>query len=381
MKKIFTLICMAAMAVSVNAQDETPQGDPGIYPLKSITMGDITWKNGNNKTDINDEAGTKLYFVMGQGNAYKEIFAEYYQSSNDGLYYTRAFYTYVYYWQQGITGVPSYGLFYKFTPKVSGKLKVLVWANKGNRATTIVPASTGTPLVMHTDYQVEGYINGKTKNTTTPVIDSETNQQKVDNDGNPVWVQEAILYDNNGIKELHDAATNPWAALTEPDKDGNMPDKWNYVIGPGNQHFWGWLTFDVTAGESYYVFQASSQMGFGGYDFTPTGGTTESYQAALDMGGTIALNTEFSSKVDAEGKATNVENGNSVIKISTANMDVEAVGSGTPTAVEADFTSAGISAVKAELNADAPMYNLAGQKVDKDYKGIMIQNGKKFMAK
>jgi len=380
MKKIFTLICMAFVAMSVNAQDETPQGDPGIYPLKSITMGDIKWVNKNNKTDINDEAGTKLYFVMGEGNAYKDIAAEYYQSSNDDKYYTRPFYYYVYYWQ-GITGVPSYGLFYKFTPKASGKLKVQIWANKGNRATTIVPASTGTPLVMHTDYQIEGYINGKTKNTTTPVIDSETGQQKIDNDGNPVWVQEAILFDNNGIKELHDANANPWAALTEPDKDGNMPNKWNYVIGPGNQHFWGWLTFDVTAGESYYVFQASSQIGFGGYDFTPTGGTTESYKAALDMGGTIALNTEFSSKVDAEGKATNVENGNSIIKISTANMDVEAVGSGTPTAVEADFNSSGIFAVKAELNTNAPMYNLAGQKVDKDYKGIKIQNGKKFMAK
>ena len=370
MKKIFTLICMAFVAMSVNAQDETPQGDPGIYPLKSITMGDIKWVNKNNKTDINDEAGTKLYFVMGEGNAYKDIAAEYYQSSNDDMYYTRAYYTYVYYWQ-GITGVPSFGLYYKFTPKVSGKLKVLIWANKGNRATTIVPASTGTPLVMHTDYQVEGYVNG----VKVKEADGETNAKNAD--GNEMMK----LLTNEEIKAIHDGVTNPWAALTEPDKDGNMPDKWNFVIAGGNQHFWGWLTFDVTAGESYYVFQASSQIGFGGYDFTPTGGTTESYKAALDMGGTIALNTEFSSKVDAEGKATNVENGNSVIKISTANMDVEAVGSGTPTAVEADFTGTGISAVKTELNTNAPMYNLAGQKVDNSYKGIMIQNGKKFMVK
>lgn len=32
-------------------------------------------------------------------------------------------------------------------------------------------------------------------------------------------------------------------------------------------------------------------------------------------------------------------------------------------------------------NADAPMYNLAGQKVDKSYKGIVIQNGRKFYNK
>lgn len=31
--------------------------------------------------------------------------------------------------------------------------------------------------------------------------------------------------------------------------------------------------------------------------------------------------------------------------------------------------------------ADAPLYNLAGQKVGKDYKGVVIQNGKKFILK
>ena len=31
--------------------------------------------------------------------------------------------------------------------------------------------------------------------------------------------------------------------------------------------------------------------------------------------------------------------------------------------------------------ADAPMYNLAGQRVDSNYKGVVIQNGKKVMKK
>ena len=39
----------------------------------------------------------------------------------------------------------------------------------------------------------------------------------------------------------------------------------------------------------------------------------------------------------------------------------------------------GITNVKANVNADAPVYNLAGQKVSKDYKGVKVQNGKKFM--
>jgi hypothetical protein len=45
-------------------------------------------------------------------------------------------------------------------------------------------------------------------------------------------------------------------------------------------------------------------------------------------------------------------------------------------------TSAGIETVRTiELNAKAPIYNLAGQRVGKDYKGVVIQNGKKFIKK
>lgn len=42
----------------------------------------------------------------------------------------------------------------------------------------------------------------------------------------------------------------------------------------------------------------------------------------------------------------------------------------------------GVKAVKvAEEDANAPIYNLAGQKVEKSQKGILIQNGKKFVNK
>lgn len=44
-------------------------------------------------------------------------------------------------------------------------------------------------------------------------------------------------------------------------------------------------------------------------------------------------------------------------------------------------TTTGIDNLNAEnktLNDNAPMYNLAGQRVDKTYKGVVIQNGKKF---
>lgn len=52
-------------------------------------------------------------------------------------------------------------------------------------------------------------------------------------------------------------------------------------------------------------------------------------------------------------------------------------------AADALTVAAGINNVHAEkaVNTNAPIYNLAGQKVSNDYKGIVIQNGKKFINK
>ena len=41
----------------------------------------------------------------------------------------------------------------------------------------------------------------------------------------------------------------------------------------------------------------------------------------------------------------------------------------------------GIETVKASKAFDGAIYNLAGQKVNANYKGVVIQNGKKFIQK
>ena len=41
----------------------------------------------------------------------------------------------------------------------------------------------------------------------------------------------------------------------------------------------------------------------------------------------------------------------------------------------------GINAVKANVANNAAVYNLAGQKVGKDFKGLVIKDGKKFIQK
>lgn len=42
-------------------------------------------------------------------------------------------------------------------------------------------------------------------------------------------------------------------------------------------------------------------------------------------------------------------------------------------------TNISSAVVASKVNANAPIYNLAGQKVSKSYKGVVIQNGKKFV--
>lgn len=46
-----------------------------------------------------------------------------------------------------------------------------------------------------------------------------------------------------------------------------------------------------------------------------------------------------------------------------------------------DAASSGIGTITTTTTANGAIYNLAGQKVGKDYKGIVIQNGRKFVQK
>lgn len=61
-----------------------------------------------------------------------------------------------------------------------------------------------------------------------------------------------------------------------------------------------------------------------------------------------------------------------VTKVYLTNKTVEELTTGT------NISSA---VVASKANTNAPIYNLAGQKVNKSYKGVVIQNGKKFVQK
>jgi len=146
-----------------------------------------------------------FYYMLGTGNPY---------TASDTPYQP-----------DGSKGLPVTGLYYRFTPKHDGVLKVGVWSNKDNRNTYLVEESSMLPV----SYQVEGYINGQ----------NEASGKK-------------RLLTNEEITALHDAA-------------GVGP----YVIGTGT-FFWGWITVNVEAGKTYWLFQDSSRIGFQGFTFTYT---------------------------------------------------------------------------------------------------------------
>ena len=109
-----------------------------------------------------------------------------------------------------------------------------------------------------------------------------------------------------------------------------------YVIGHYNAHFYGYLNATVEKGKSYYLFLHNGQMGLSSVEFNYD-------EASLDK------------TIDEKDEITDTPD---------------------PTIIT------GISTLKSETsNTNAQMYNLSAQKVDKSYKGIVIQNGRKFVNK
>ena len=325
MKKIFTLISVALVAMSVNAQTESYQPyENGA--LKSDYTSATADANGNLVVDIQASTSMKLTVVSscdpeetttagldntnwdnwknpgfsydgGPGDLQdgvtfptlrgtgtpavsfvgKQKYTDgdpqgvYHPNFNDGVDGGANGWNY---YNPEAPSLPFHGLYYKFTPSVAGKLKVGLWVNKGTRYTYVISESADN-TVANVEYTAEGFINGQN-----------------------IEVEGANKKKFLSVEEM--AAISPTP----------------YLIGAGNQPAWVYVTFNVEADKSYYCFNHSSQAGFWGYEFTPE----------------------------------------------------------SPSAVEA------IIATKAD-NPNAPIYNLAGQQVTKSYKGVVIQNGKKFFQK
>ncbi len=248
--------------------------DAAEIPLEATY--DNSWGIINKKDLSKDGSVAPFYYVQGKGNPVNIDKVSFELVEESGLY--RAYWEDSYYTPDGSAGLPTNGTYVTLTAKVAGEMTVAVWINKGNREVYVVKSSDMKALSLGTDVKVSGYINGQ----------------------------------NNDVPE-----GDPLAGYVKYQE--NIPTKGTsgndaYVLGEGNQACWVYLTFNATAGETYYIFNKSTQIGFSGFEFTPSDPT-------------------------------------------------------------------GISEVAVETEADpnAPIYNLAGQRVSKDTKGILIQNGKKFI--
>ena len=219
--------------------------DKHIYKVASVeAWNDIKWDR-KNQGDID------FWYIAGTGNPYVQMNAV--ENSKDEVWQGNYKADYVYYEPDGSVGMPVTGLYYKFTASTKGAFKVKIWANKGNRKTFVVNAKT----MKAERLLASGYINGvndadgKKKLLTVEQVDS---------------VHHVYIYGNyEAAVAAGEKTEDEWAAMKE--EADKMAVERQYVIGNGNQNFWGWLTFDVEAGEEYWVFQHSSQIGFGGFEF------------------------------------------------------------------------------------------------------------------
>lgn len=329
MKKIFTLVSMAFVAMSMNAQSiwkaaefdlstavETELSE-GVYgggtadapdtsiPLTiktstitavvdGITMTGLSTPNSLSKKDV-EEGKTQVYwelkgkkaddenpndalitedctpqfaqYLMPKGNPGFQHW-EFYELNSDGNEVFRAYDTY---WEPGATAMPAKGAYYKFAASKSGSLRVGIYGNKNQNPTYIVDESTLMPIA-------------------------------------PASVQVSIYYQNTGFAYQTDEDGTQHFLNVGPMADDYVLQHTNGVTQ--NRPVLGFIDFDVEAGKTYWLFNPKSQIGIYGFYFA---------------------------------------------------------------------AGTGITNVKANVNADAPVYNLAGQKVSKDYKGVKVQNGKKFM--
>lgn len=248
---------------------------------------EIKWQQ-KNQGDI------QYAWVQGTGNPSAEIKAEKIESDgvattyidDNGVEQFKYRPVYTVYNPDGSLGAPKVGLHYQFTAKVAGTMKVAIWINKGNRNFYVVDGTTGLPV----PYKNEGYINGQNEKVLPEGATDSVTQKK--------WLS------HEEIQAIHDAA--------KVGEDG--VDSAPYIVGAGNQAYWGNVIFEMEAGKTYYVFNDNTQLGFQGYEFTPAGGSDAIVEVVKD-------------------------------------------------------------------NENAPMFNVAGQQVTKGYKGIVIQNGKKYILR
>ncbi|MBO4660694.1 MAG: hypothetical protein J5610_04475 [Prevotella sp.] len=260
MKKIFTLIAVAMMAVGASAQsymvqkDDAPTAGTKITSVPNITMtysvaGQAAFKTAKSLGDALKEVSG--YLAKTDGNGVNPTDNNVSENYANGMGFDKS------------GELPTKGTFYVFEPTVDDMLEVFMICNADK---TFVIAEDGVNIATRLD---------------------ALNVKAYGEDGVAI---EGLTFETVTLNNV-------------------------VVGGKFNNKVYGTVTFPVKAGKTYYVFVCGSKLGFGGFTFpAPTSGISPVVAAFLD-------------------------------------------------------------------NANAPIYNLAGQQVTKAYKGVVIQNGVKRIQK
>ena len=133
------------------------------------------------------------------------------------------------------------------------------------------------------------------------------------------------------------------------------------------------LYADVTEPTTYYLTRtttgASKNNSYLRENYAPTEPTVTTY---------------YTLAVDGSGNPVFRKSSGGVLGANKAYLDISSEASSREFSITFNNEETGINAIdngKLTFDNDAPMYNLAGQRVTKSYKGVVIQNGKKFMNK
>ena len=337
MKKIFTLIAVALCAMSVNAQEETQ--------VFSVANGDFNTTNA--KQAIQVKVGDKACAnVVIMSSPYPDDLYEFKEYSGGVNVYDET--KPIAPWSlegnaEANTSIAS--IQEGFTSYLKGKgnpfiTEVFNWEydkDKGknklidvNTTNTAYSPGCGQLPIRGMYIEVTPIVNGTIKlgvyinkgNHELYIIDEST-KTPIANDKINVefyYQNNTFTFDDNGT--------------TVSKVSGTLPA--DYIIQHTNGYTQnrpalGTVSFPVEAGKKYMMINPKSQIGFYGFTYTYD-------KAAFDAADPLP-------NPDAGGESA-------------------------------------INTIKAaEQNANAPIYNLAGQQVDKSYKGVVIQNGTKRIQK
>jgi len=351
MKKFFTLISMALFAMSVNAQDKyvVVDADGNVAPefaspvadgtalVVNVSTANVTMKAvaSRTPTDIEDASGAGL----NQDTWTSWADANWNTVKNQG--------DINFWWIQG-TGNP----YISFVSEQKSRDGELLDAYKAKYTLYEPDGSLGLPnsgeyleITAKADGMFKvGFWANKNSSRKLYLVDKETKkalQWNEDENATQYKVEGYVNgcdenYIENGEKKARkryltympvvDYVIGSTDFVNDKvlDDDNNPTTK---TVNLQNQPKFAWFVFDAKANNTYMIFGSDWQFGIQGFEFT-AGATIANYHAQ-DPNSTASIR-----------EVTNVAE-----------------------------------------SVKSPRYNLAGQKVSKDFKGVVLQNGKKFVQK